>query len=192
MMRLAVLGVTMLALLAGCASVSREECLAGDWTRIGERDGLQGLVPDAILARHDSACARVDVTPDRSLWQQGYAQGLARYCTPLGGLEAGRAGRIYRDVCPTASEPRFLQGFELGRAAHRAEERVRNIEREISQLQARGREILGAAAADDTPTASTEYIGVQSQIQSLRLELLMARADLSRIEREIRSFRAAL
>ncbi len=191
-MRLAVLGVAMLAVLAGCASVSREECLAGDWASIGERDGRQGLVPDAILARHDAACARVDVTPDRSLWQQGYEQGLARYCTPQGGLETGRAGRIYRDVCPAASETRFLQGFELGRAAHRAEERVRATEREISQLQARAREILGAAAGDETPAVSGEYLGLQSEIQSLRLDLMMARAELDRLEREIRGFRAAL
>ncbi len=164
----AIIAVLLLGLLAGCASVSREECVAGDWATIGQRDGARGLDADAIFARHETACARVDVTPDRARWQQGYAQGLAQFCTPRGGLEAGRAGRIDRGVCPAASARGFQQGFELGRAAHRAEQRV--------QL-ARG----------DVRGAETE-----SEQLAARLDLLAARAELARIEREIRAFQAGL
>jgi hypothetical protein len=183
--------VVALGLLGSCASVSQEECLAGNWAAIGERDGRQGQVPATILARHDSACARVDVTPDRSQWQQGYDRGLAQYCTPSGGLEAGRAGRPYRNVCPASAEPRFLDGFELGRAGHRAEERVRSTEREISQLQSRRRSLL-SEDGEDADARRREAGLIQSELGMLRLELLAARNELARVEREIRRFRAGL
>ncbi len=178
-------------LLAGCASVSREECLAGDWGAIGQRDGARGQVPETILARHERACARVDVTPDRAAWAQGHARGLAQYCTPRSGLEEGRAGRSYRGVCPATSEAGFLRGHDLGRAAHRQEMRLREIDSEISRLEAHIAALLAAQDGQADGGAQAEIAASRSQISFLRLERLQAHAELSRLEREIRAFRAA-
>lgn len=179
------LALAALFLISACASVSREECLAGDWVSIGQRDGAAGRVGAAQFDRHVTACAKVDVTPDRASWAQGYAAGLQQYCTPLSGLREGEAGNRYRDVCPATTEARFLRGHDLGLAAWRQRQRISEIEREISELTRRNSAILGQE------DARAEWQANQSQILSLRLDLSLARAELSRIEREIRAFRAA-
>lgn len=179
------LALAALTLLSACASVSREECLAGDWVSIGQRDGAAGRVGTTQFERHVTACAKVDVTPDRAAWAQGYEVGLRQYCTPLSGLREGEAGNRYRDVCPTASEAGFLRGHDLGLAAYRQRQRISEIEREISALSRRNAALL---ANDDD---RREWQANQSEILSLRLDLGLARAELSRIEREIRAFRAA-
>ncbi len=181
-MRAALLAVVV---LAGCASVSREECLQGDWQMIGQRDGATGRVAEAQFERHVTACARVDVTPDRAAWMQGYQAGLQSYCTPLNGVREGEAGRLYRDTCPESRETGFLRGYELGFAAYRQRQRISEIEREIRDLNQRS---AGLAAQDG---ARREWQANQSQLLSARLDLMQARAELARIEREIRTFRAA-
>lgn len=187
-MRHLILALGAVALLASCASVSREECLAGDWVSIGQRDGAAGRVGDTQFERHVTACAKVDVVPDRRAWAQGYEAGLRQYCTPLGGLREGEAGNIYRNVCPAASEPGFLRGHDLGLSAHRQRQKISEIEREISSLRSES-----ATLALDTEDAAArrQWQAIQSELLSLRLDLSLARAELSRIEREIRAFRAA-
>ncbi|MCC5957457.1 MAG: DUF2799 domain-containing protein [Natronohydrobacter sp.] len=179
------LALAALTLLSACASVSREECLAGDWVSIGQRDGAAGRVGSAQFERHVTACAKVDVTPDRTAWAQGYEVGLRQYCTPLSGLREGEAGHSYRNVCPAATEAGFLRGHDLGLAAYRQRQRISEIEREISELTRRNAAIAGKEEQ------LAEWQANQSQILSLRLDLGFARAELSRIEREIRAFRAA-
>ncbi len=180
------------ALLAGCASVSREECLAGNWDVIGQRDGARGLVAETVFARHQTACARVDVAPDRALWEQGYAQGLRQYCTPRSGLDEGRAGRAYRGVCPAAQEAGFLRGHDLGRAAHRQEQRLRKIDSEIRRIEARNAALAAVPQDPPDPAAPAELAANRSELAFLRLERLQAQAALARVEREIRAFRAGL
>ncbi len=190
MMRLLAFAVLGLALLSGCASISREECQVGDWAAIGERDGADGRVADTQFGRHVSACAKVDIIPDRAAWEQGYATGLRSYCTPQTGLREGEAGRPYRNVCPSADEAGFLLGHDLGLSAYRQRARIEEIRREIAQLQrfssVRSDDPLSEGAARRARQAS------QSEILMLRLDESMARAQLLRIEREIRAFRAAL
>ena len=193
MMKRLISVLAMLSMLAGCASVSRDECLAGDWAAIGELDGASGRVGEVQFARHVTACAKVEITPERGTWEQGYARGLATYCTPQTGLREGEAGSPYRNVCPAGTEGQFLQGYDLGQSAYRQRARIQEIGREISQLQSRN-----SALSDDTQSdaealaAQREWHANQSQIMLLRLEQSMARAQLLRIEREIRAFRAAL
>ncbi|PZX46617.1 uncharacterized protein DUF2799 [Roseinatronobacter thiooxidans] len=189
----AILSVLMLAALSGCASLSRDDCLQGDWASIGERDGTEGRAMEAQFARHVTACAKVEITPERGTWEQGYARGLATYCTPQTGLREGEAGRPYRDVCPAATEARFLQGYDLGQSAHRQRARIAEIGREISQLQSRNTALSGAPQSDaEALAAQRAWHAAQSEIMLLRLEQSLARAQLLRIEREIRAFRAAL
>merc|ERR1711916_171837 len=70
---------TIIALLQGCASLSKEECLVADWQQIGFEDGSRGR--DLLtLARHRKACAKAGITPDRAAYERGHRQGLLRYC----------------------------------------------------------------------------------------------------------------
>lgn len=188
-MRIFAVMFSALLWLTGCASVTPEECVAGDWHMIGARDGSAGRVAQTQFDRHVNACSRVDITPDRARWDAGYALGLESYCTPRRGLSEGEAGRLYRDVCPAALESRFLRGYELGLSAYRERQRIQELERELSSLQ---RANSALASATQQQNSLQQWRANQSEIMFLRLQIGIARTALSGIEREIRAFRATL
>ncbi|WFE73582.1 DUF2799 domain-containing protein [Roseinatronobacter sp. S2] len=189
-MKARVLTVAAMVVLASCASISREECLQGDWHAIGLRDGAAGERPDMQFERHQRQCAKVDVTPDRTEWQHGYDQGLPRFCTPLSGLEQGQRGRINRNLCPAELAAGFDEGHALGLREHAQRARVQNVLNEISSLQDRNSAVLAGLAAGEDTGQRAELRNNQSEILHLRLELGLERAALRRLEREVAEFRA--
>jgi hypothetical protein len=185
-----VLAALCLMVLGACASLTQEECRAGDWASIGQTDGAEGRVADTQFARHVKACEKAGVTPDQARWQDGYARGLQTYCTPDTGLREGLAGRRYRDVCPAAAEARFLQGYDLGLADHDARARVEALRREISDLQASNRRILATLSEDTDTPLRWEMLNNQAEILRLQLELGFAQAEVARSARAVAAFRA--
>ena len=99
-----------IALMSGCASMSKSECLSADWLQRGVQDGSSGALA-STLTQHDKACAKVGITPDQALYLQGHAQGLISYCTPEKGLLEGRQNNEYLDVCPQKLEANFLASY---------------------------------------------------------------------------------
>jgi len=96
------LGLSVLGsiyLLAGCATLSKQECLVGDWQAIGYNDGVAGHYSDR-LASHTEACAKANVTPNYQAWERGRKLGLQQYCTINNAYNIGRRGRQLNNVCP--------------------------------------------------------------------------------------------
>lgn len=179
--------------LAGCASLSEDACLEGDWQGIGMRDGAAGHVAESRFGAHLRACNRVGVVPDRQAWQLGYARGLQSYCTPSSGLSEGQAGRPYRNVCPVATKAGFLSGHELGQAEHDRRSRMRDLNREIDHRTHRIAALRKALQESDADTALHEELRQnEAEISRLRLDLGLVRLELAAIEREVRAFRAGL
>ena len=192
-LRIAVLLGGVALVLAGCASLSEDACLEGDWHGIGMRDGAAGHVAESRFNAHLRACSEVEVAPDRRIWQQGYARGLESYCTPRSGLREGQAGRSYRNVCPAATEAGFLSGHELGRAEHDRRTRVRDLAREIDHKTRRSATLRAALAASEADSELREELRENEvEITRLRLDLGLARLELAAIEGELRAFRAGL
>lgn len=100
-----------LLLVSSCATLDKSDCLRGDWSTVGYKDGKLGYDPDQQMARHTKACAKHDVVPSRALYDQGYAQGLDIYCTPESGYELATKENEYRGVCPTKLERDFLLSY---------------------------------------------------------------------------------
>ncbi len=86
-------------LLAGCATLSKQECLVGDWQAIGYNDGVAGYHSDR-LASHTKACAKASVAPDYQAWERGRKLGLQQYCTINNAYNIGRRGSQLNNVCP--------------------------------------------------------------------------------------------
>lgn len=103
--RQAILGVTILSslwLLAGCATLSKQECMVGDWQAIGYNDGVAGYASER-LAAHAKACAKANIAPDYQAWERGRTLGLTQYCTINNAYNVGRRGQQLNTVCPVAS-----------------------------------------------------------------------------------------
>src|SRR3569833_2005101 len=121
--------VTLLG-LAGCASMSKDECLAVDWRTVGYEDGVQGYPGDHI-AQHRKACAKYGVRADLALYQEGRNQGLREFCQPINGYNIGVRGGAYRGVCPSQLEPTFLRAYNAGHDLHVMVERVSGTQAEL-------------------------------------------------------------
>jgi hypothetical protein len=124
----AMAAVVAAILLAGCATgMGRDECTAADWRMIGYEDGLRGAPADRIGA-HRVACAKHQVTPDLAAWMEGRDRGLVEYCQPRNGYRVGLNGGSYANVCPTATEAGFVNGFRWGRQIHDARADLRGTQ----------------------------------------------------------------
>jgi hypothetical protein len=111
------MGIILLAavmlMVAGCASVSKEDCLLADWYEIGRMDGRQGKPRTAFQGRA-KACLEHGISADRQAYYDGHDQGLNYYCTEQKGLELGQQGLTYNSVCPLQLEPNFRTGYNRG------------------------------------------------------------------------------
>lgn len=117
-----------LVLLAGCATLSREQCRSGDWYGIGTADGQAGE-PLGRLDRHVRACAEYGIPVDEQRYRAGYDQGLRAYCHIHNACAAGLRGHRYQRVCP----PEIDGAFER---CNRAALAVYRLRRELDEVSA--------------------------------------------------------
>jgi hypothetical protein len=111
--RALVLVLTFGSAAAGCASTGAQQCAKADWYRVGLEDGRAGQPAEQFVQRWE-ACNAHGVQIDRGQYAAGRAAGLEEYCTVPGGIDAGRHGRVYMNVCSEDSEEDFLSGYYLG------------------------------------------------------------------------------
>lgn len=124
----AFVGTTLL--LGGCATMNESECLNADWQVIGLADGAAGRLP-SYIQKHQSACAKHNVTPDLVAYRQGHAEGLHEYCTNENGFRIGRSGAGYNGVCPEDLAQPFLDGYDVGREFYVAVSAINETEATI-------------------------------------------------------------
>lgn len=113
---------------SGCASLSKEACLQGDWHGVGYEDGSKGRLHSRLVV-HEQACLEFNITPDEKSYMRGWNQGVQIYCTKQRGYDEGEDMEDYKWVCPKELEPVFLKGYLMGLDA--AENKLR---RELSKL----------------------------------------------------------
>ncbi len=111
----------VILLLAGCASVSKEDCLVTDWFEIGRMDGMQGK-PRTVFQNRAKPCLEHGISADRQAYYRGHDEGLRYYCTEQKGFELGRQGLAYRSVCPIGLEQGFRTGYQNGMRLYCSEE----------------------------------------------------------------------
>lgn len=124
----------LMLFLAGCATLSQDQCQSGDWGEIGYVDGSYGRARTQ-LAKHRDACAKYGTYPDAVAYDAGRRRGLRSYCTPQSGLAEGRAGHAYQGVCSGPDERAFLAEYRYGKAIHDAEQALEETERAIARAE---------------------------------------------------------
>jgi hypothetical protein len=105
--------ILVLILGGGCATLSKQECLTGNWYGIGYQDGTKGHGHIRLL-NHKKACAEYRVLPDEIAYHRGLDEGLAVYCTEQNGYGMGSDVDKYKGACPPELERMFLQGYLRG------------------------------------------------------------------------------
>lgn len=131
--------ILLLALLlhiSACSSISKDECLQGDWYSLGVNDGKAGEL-SSKFRDYQKDCAAHGVTPDFNTYQQGHSQGLVFFCDFSHGEAWGRAGKEYNTACTGKLEPPFRQGFQQGQRWYKAKKVVDDLAGAIADLQNR-------------------------------------------------------
>jgi len=103
--------------LAGCASISEGECVSGNWSDIGNKDGVNGKARGK-LADYSKTCAKYGAEPNREAYLSAFNSGLIKYCTYERGFERGENGDSYNQVCSGGLSTDFSQGYDEGRAIY--------------------------------------------------------------------------
>ncbi|WP_420470819.1 DUF2799 domain-containing protein [Brevundimonas sp. FT23042] len=177
------------ASLGSCATMSAEECMAGDWGGRGFSDGAAGYA-QSRLGEHAEACSKHGITPDDSAYRAGWAQGVLRYCTLPNGFAQGRSGAAYNGVCPRDLERDFLPAYQDGQVVYAAEQAVSTARSSINSHGARLEEL------DDKITAKQRELRqdgltdeqrnqIRNRIQEIRREREDTERDWRRAQREL-------
>ena len=116
--------------LSGCASLSESQCLANDWQTVGYSDGLKGKQSSALL-KHQNACVKHGVVPDRDTYMIGWHKGVEQYCQPSNGFAAGERGSGYANVCPAHLQNAFFDAYSEGRRLYLAQVEINTLRQEI-------------------------------------------------------------
>lgn len=166
--------------LGSCATMSEEQCLAGDWSGQGYADGASGLTMSR-LGEHAEACMKHGVAPDDAAYRSGWSQGVVSYCTRDRGFEAGRTGSSYAGICPADLEEDFLPAYRDGQIVYRAEVAVNDARSQVDSLGNRLEELddkITAKQAEARAEGLTEEQRerIRDRIQEIRRE----RADTER------------
>lgn len=112
-------------LLAGCASLTPDQCRHADWRQIGFTDGMDGESA-ARINEHAKACAEVGVRPDFDQYLHGREQGLRSYCRPENGFMVGRSGNLANAAadCPEHMKFAFMAEYRRGQEVHLIEDEL--------------------------------------------------------------------
>ena len=139
LLSLVVLG--SMILLSSCATLSKQECLVGDWQAIGYNDGVAGYHSER-LASHAKACAKASVAPDYLAWERGRQLGLKQYCTTSNAYNIGRRGRSLNNVCPISlvntlqtANQKGLDYYALDSQLNKDKRLVETYQEEFDQLE---------------------------------------------------------
>lgn len=159
-----------LLLLAACATLSENECRAGNWYAIGQKDGANGRTEDFIF-QHAKACNEYGIRPNKTEWLRGREAGLPLYCTPGNAFREGRRGQHLSPVCPAEQSAALIRANERGLRVNRIEQDIREVENRIRSINA---EIASL------PPGDPERSSLASERSFLRLDLLHLRTERAR------------
>ena len=62
--------LAVLALLQGCATLDKDECMLADWRLIGYQDGVAGKSA-TVVGKYREDCAKHAVVPDLDAYRAG-------------------------------------------------------------------------------------------------------------------------
>lgn len=197
------LALAAMLALAGCASISEDECRTMDWRTVGYEDGAAGHGPERLTWRRQ-ACAKHGVSPDLDAYLAGRAQGLREFCVPANGFRVGAAGQRYGGACPPETADSFLDAYEAGRQLWYLERKVIETQdgiagrrQEVERIdRLLSEQSLIIVRADSTSEERADALLTMKNLTDRRAEALVEMDALERAlpayEADLEAYRATL
>lgn len=112
-MKRILMAVVALNLVACASYFKRKECESTNWFEHGKSVALRGewLASDKLV----SECRKVEAEIKESQLDQGFKNGMQRYCTPENSYKTGKSGDSFsRDLCEGPEISVLLQNYRRG------------------------------------------------------------------------------
>lgn len=122
------------AVLGGCATLSREECARGDWFGLGIDDGRAGETMSR-LNDHQKACFEYGISVNNEAYFAGREQGLTDYCQLDNAFRVGLSGHRYHHVCPPAIDSTFEHYHSAAFAVYEDRTEMESLDNELSSSE---------------------------------------------------------
>lgn len=164
--------------LSGCASISEDQCLAGNWAERGYNDGLSGK-SRGKLSDYAKACGEYSVLPDSEAYLNAYEEGLVGYCTYERGYSRGERGDSYNRVCSGELALDYRPGFDAGQVVYKIHSTHENM---IQRFENTVRAIKDVDYRLENPDLNDD------ERLRLRKKLRRLRDRAENLRRDIRSF----
>jgi hypothetical protein len=163
--------VLIAAIVSGCASLDRGECLNANWYAIGLEDGARGRTLER-LGDHRRACVEHKVAPDAERYVAGRNEGLKSFCTYERGFSQGRGGQTYAGSCPANLAASFQSGYQRGRELYDLNRRLNEVHNQIARSKALLKDGLGtprqrAAELERLQDLTRESVELEERIQGI-------------------------
>ncbi len=140
------------AALSGCATISEDKCIAGNWQELGYRDGSYGVKRDKASKIADT-CAKYGIDMDFDSYLSGFNQGLPSYCTYERGFALGENGSSYNQICSGQLAQDFAPGYDEGRAVYAVYQEHKSL---ISSYESKLDDIAGVKGRLESESLSAE------------------------------------
>jgi len=181
----AVAAFVALLSLAGCETMSPEQCAGADWRALGFQDASNNGVQN-LSARADS-CAKASIAPDQDAYQSGFAQGMVAFCRPAHGFQFAADGHTFAGICPDDLEPKFRPAYQDGQIVARADQDAQEARSQVSSLESRIEDIRHQLATDHPGN-----VRLEDELRDKLHDLPRARREVDRREWEARRMREDL
>ncbi|WP_319588930.1 DUF2799 domain-containing protein [uncultured Desulfobulbus sp.] len=173
----------MVALLPGCASLSREQCQRGDWYGIGMADGQAGEAASR-KDQHVRACSEYGIQINDQQYFDGYDRGLEDYCRIDNAFESGLRGKRYQHVCSPAIDALFER---CNRAAYEVYRIKGELDRLGDQIDSQEFRLRGTDLSDDyRHQLRCDLRELDRQYDRLRGDLYFSERYLDELRDEVR------
>ena len=172
-------GFLSVLFLTGCATLSQEQCVRGDWFGLGIHDGYNGE-PISRLSDHINACLEYGVTVNNQNYFAGREQGLKAYCQLDNAFTTGLNGQAYHHVCPQQIDALFSRYHYAAFSVHQDHATLESLD---NQLSGKERSLHDKKLTDDRRNR------IRDDIRDLDRRRDRLRDDLYYHQRQLDDFR---
>lgn len=169
-------------LLSSCATLSKEECVVGNWQAIGYNDGVAGY-PSNRLAAHSKACAKVGIAADFQAWERGRQLGLKQYCTLSNAYNIGRRGVELNSVCPVDSLYALQQANQQGREYYSLNKQLNDDNKLLEKYEAEYIKLRDGDMLDfeDEKEARRYLLSLPAELRRLQRRISITETQLNNL-----------
>lgn len=179
-------GFLCVIFLTGCATLSREDCVRGDWFGLGVNDGYAGQ-PASRLSEHAHACSEYGIAVNNPAYFAGREQGLMTYCQLDNAFEVGLNGQPYHYVCPQSIDALFRRYHAAAFAVYEDRSSLESVDNELSGKEKN----LGDKKLTDEQRAKVrgEIRELDRKRERLRDDFYFHQRELDNLRQQAHSYR---